>query len=732
MSREMTSKLATKFPQLFIIPFQTITKYIKTFPRSLRSTMTFNPPASLPSSTSQIINTRSGASMRPTVLGLYGISGAGKSFMLKQLKDVLSHDSFMFVEGAEMISSVVPGGLGAFQGLSDEEKNKWRQLAIDQIAIQARRSNKTAIVTGHFMFWSGRLGEEQTVWTVKDAKVFTHIIYLDVAATTIADRTKLDKKRLRPEWPVDDLDTWQRCEIDRLRQQCQQHGILFSRVHLHTCALHQVAKLAQFFQQFAAIPNATRMVERLVRVLSDRDCVKDMILIDADKTLAAEDTGDMFWNMVKASHAGSWTRKLPSLKELFSGPMGYSETAFVQATLLYEEAVGEEDFDIICSTVARQVTMHPEFVALFELLQGRDDMQAVVVTCGIRRVWEKVLEQAGFSKVVKVIGGGRISDGIVVAAQTKADIVNCLRHFERLHVWAIGDSPLDLPMLEAAHDAIVVTGTEQSRSLSMDAALAEAIETRGLKARQVLLPCNVSPRLGPDQLPVIFFHDLLAEMRQEMPSYMKQRVGSTMLIATDKPAAKLLASPTRDANLAGVSLRDAHRKIGRYLALEYVSELLGLEEHPIPHVQGHEVAGHRLRHEGQTTIVAMMRGGEEMAFGVNDVFPRAMFVHAKSPGDVACHHVETQRTLILVDSVINSGKSVADFIGHVLRLDRTLRIIVVAGVVQAAAVAHEHGLAKMLRKHRIDLVALRRSQNSFTGTRTTDTGNRLFNTVHLA
>jgi hypothetical protein len=59
------------------------------------------------------------------------------------------------------------------------------------------------------------------------------------------------------------------------------------------------------------------------------------------------------------------------------------------------------------------------------------------------------------------------------------------------------------------------------------------------------------------------------------------------------------------------------------------------------------------------------------------------------------------------------------------------RIVVVVGVVQADAVAESHSLAKVMRCYGVSMVVLRVSENKFTGTKTTDTGNRLFNTTHL-
>jgi uracil phosphoribosyltransferase len=200
----------------------------------------------------------------------------------------------------------------------------------------------------------------------------------------------------------------------------------------------------------------------------------------------------------------------------------------------------------------------------------------------------------------------------------------------------------------------------------------------------------------------------------------------------DRGAAKLLMTPMRDATISGPALREAHRHVGWYLATKFLTEVIGLEEYPIQHVQGHAMTGHQLLHEQQTTIVALMRGGEPMALGVNDAFPRAMFIHASCPGDLMLNHLQGQMTVILVDSVMNSGRTAMEFVQHIRKLYADIRIVVVAGVAQAQSVSEGSLLAQTLSRANICVVALRLSENKFTGTGTTDTGNRLFNTTHLA
>jgi uracil phosphoribosyltransferase len=375
------------------------------------------------------------------------------------------------------------------------------------------------------------------------------------------------------------------------------------------------------------------------------------------------------------------------------------------------------------------VTMHPEFVSLLQLVAEQEHVGAVIVSCGLRRVWDKVLEREGLSKTVKVIGGGRIADGFIVTAAVKAALVARLRDVHQMYVWAFGDSLLDLEMLSKADQAIVVVGEEQTRSKTMDAALMNAIDNGGLRARQVVLPINASPRLDTTKLPLVQLTE--HEFVDSVLCRRSRHAGIQVLHATGRNAAKLLMTPMRDAKVAGPALRESHRRVGWYLATEFLADMIGIEEYPIMHVQGYHISGYRLSHEQQTSIVALMRGGEAMALGVNEAFPLAMFVHASRPDDIMLHHLQGQLTVVLVDSVVNSGKTVVQFVQHVRNLHATIRIVVIAGVVQTQSISKGSLVQTLARHVKISLVALRLSDNKFTGRGTTDTGNRLFNTTHL-
>ncbi|KIM74865.1 hypothetical protein PILCRDRAFT_99073 [Piloderma croceum F 1598] len=648
---------------------------------------------------------------KPIVVGVYGIPGCGKTFLFNQLKLELGENCYEFYEGSQMIASLVPGGLAAFQKL-DEEHN-----------------GKTAVVAGHFMFWQEGDQVGQRVYTRNDLNTFTNILYLDIPAKIVAQCRQNDTLQSRSTTSVEHLRNWQKVEKIELRDLCCQHSILFSLISSTLMLPNKITRLLYDFRYHTEEDNLRRAESRLDDIVVRYNCqpAPDVALVmDGDRTLVVPDTGMLFWKTLSNSKSRDEDNLL---KAVFSSPMGYSYTAFRQATLLYEEAVDDHEFDIICEKVALTVTMHPEFVSLLRLVADQDHVLVIVVTCGLGNVWDKILAIEGLSERVKVIGGGCIADGFIVTASVKATLVSRLRDVHHMYVSAFGDSTLDLGMLGEAHEAIVIVGEEHTRSMTMEKDLLHAIDNDGLWASQVLLPPHASPRLDTTKLPQVQFTD-----KEFMKSILCHCKPASLRIvhATDRSAAKLLMTLMRDAMVAGPALRKAHGKVGSYLVIEFLTGMIGLEEYTIPHVQGHQTSGFRLRHEQQTTIVALMHGGEPMALSVNSVFWLTMFVHTTQPSDIKPHHLHKQRNMLLVDLVVNSGKSVTEFIQHIRSLDTTVRIIVIAGVVQAQSLSE--GVFSQALEHdmNLSLVALHLSNNQFTGKGTTDTGNCLFNTTQLS
>lgn len=99
-----------------------------------------NTSSNIPSSTvnPQLVQditpgTGSASDHKAVIVGLYGVPGSGKIFLLIQLKRELVLTHFTFYEGSMMIVTIVPGDLDAFQSMEESEKADWSRRAIDAI-----------------------------------------------------------------------------------------------------------------------------------------------------------------------------------------------------------------------------------------------------------------------------------------------------------------------------------------------------------------------------------------------------------------------------------------------------------------------------------------------------------------------------------------------------------------------------------------------------------------------
>ncbi|RAH50538.1 uncharacterized protein BO95DRAFT_497921 [Aspergillus brunneoviolaceus CBS 621.78] len=645
-------------------------------------------------------------SQRCPIVGLYGIPGCGKSHLLSKLKTQLGEEKYVYHEESKVIGTVPAGDLAGFRA--------YREQAIRNIQKNPKHGCVT-VVTGHFMFWEPTEPMGKIVCTNKDLATCTHIFYLDVAPEVVQGFWGQDTARKGPCPPVDHIRAWQKVEKAELRSLCHEHRIIFSLLGAHQDAANLIGSVWHHDED----SNLRLAKHHLREALGGNLSGKTVLMLDADKTLCSQNTGELWWRIYRQHYPsdksdesnesddsdksdvsdesdGSDGRECP-LRRLFNGPL---------AVFLYEEAADDQKFDEICEGVASNVNVHPEFINLLWHVFDDTCVKAVVVTSGTRLVWEKVLTRGGLSDNIKVVGGGRIKDTFVVTPTVKSALVGYLRKTLEAEVWAFGASRMDFGMLRNPDQAFVVVGEEANRSTAMDEALMDEFTNDRFRPKQVLLPATSSPRLETKVLPIT---TLDSQMFLDLLFRGSKRV--TVIEATDTGASRVLTTPTRNASISGPALQNAHRDAGRYLALAYLPNIVDIENYPISHVQGHQASI-------ITTIIALMRGGEPLARGIYDYLPGAAFIHAKVPDDVCHGHLQHQKTVILADWVIDSGQTVAKFVRHIRKLTPDVRIIVVAGVVQGRSIAKLSPLEAL-------------SDNEYKSKGETDTGNRLYNTLHL-
>lgn len=189
---------------------------------------------------------------------------------------------------------------------------------------------------------------------------------------------------------------------------------------------------------------------------------------------------------------------------------------------------------------------------------------------------------------------------------------------------------------------------------------------------------------------------------------------------SQKKAHIYLATQSRRADLKPLELGKIHFEMGCMLGYELLEEF-EFTTIEIQHVQGVRKSLD-LAAKDQIVIVAMMRAGLYAAEGVRHVFNESAFVLYNRPEDLGNNL--TGKKVILIDSVINTGKSIQKTIDILIKL-RVSKIFVATLVMQSEATF-------LARKYpMVAFYAFRVSKNKYVGKGGTDTGNRLFGTINF-
>ena len=188
---------------------------------------------------------------------------------------------------------------------------------------------------------------------------------------------------------------------------------------------------------------------------------------------------------------------------------------------------------------------------------------------------------------------------------------------------------------------------------------------------------------------------------------------------------KILATESRRADLTPNKLANVHKKLGQILSYE-ILEYIDIEEINIKHVQGIKKSISISKSES-FIILVLMRGGLYVAEGLKEILDgkyKYEFINTDSEiFDTLNKYKNSSNNynLIIVDSVINTGKS----IDKVLDVSNQLnfkRLFITTLVIQEKAL-------KKYTSDKIILLTVRVSSNFYIGKGKTDTGNRIFGTV---
>jgi hypothetical protein len=231
---------------------------------------------------------------KPTIIGLHGVSGPGRSYLSNKLRTdtTLKALAFVFHDGSNLLDQITPGGLVKFKQLDSASKLQYREAALAKVSQDCQDHGQTAFIAGQYLLWNAETEPRGLVVGIeKDWQTYTHIIYLNTDPAVILHQIKTDTHRKQPITSVEDLHEWEDQERNVLREICRERGILFTTLSSCTSSLANVTTLKfktllKDFANHAKESNLLAVDNALTAALGHQDQLEKVLLFDADKTLA--------------------------------------------------------------------------------------------------------------------------------------------------------------------------------------------------------------------------------------------------------------------------------------------------------------------------------------------------------------------------------------------------------------------------------------------------------------
>ncbi len=374
---------------------------------------------------------------------VYGISRSGKDYLLDR---VVAH---LKIEG---ISSVHIKGSATLNELSlqqyaiplkqaDEAKRTILREQFINIVEKTALTHEVVFVDGHYAF----IGDDgfYTVLTEADKHCYDHFFYLDTLTEKI-----IEFSRAFPKVPqdlsiqADEVNMWKQFEITGLSRVCDELGkeLVILDENTQSCIQFITHWIKSFSYCFDYPQIAQKQVLQFLQTQEKQ--YSTVVLLDGDNTLATNDATYNFCDFLQIENL--------SLKRIFQGDR-YSSYQFFQARTLYQ-SFSQSDINKAVEYAVSKVQISNELWAFMH--KYAPQAYFCILTSGVFDIWQgKANKLGGIDKV-----WGNLIDqtqAFFVTPLLKKHLALAFKEYG-IQVIAIGDSAIDIPMLEVAEQGYIV------------------------------------------------------------------------------------------------------------------------------------------------------------------------------------------------------------------------------------------------------------------------------------
>ncbi|KXJ53038.1 MAG: hypothetical protein AXW15_03280 [Neptuniibacter sp. Phe_28] len=383
-------------------------------------------------------------------IAIYGTSRSGKDYLIEHASNHLISLglSVSHLKGSLLLNQMAEESCGVkFSKLAEDQKYELRKRFVD-LVNEANESNDIVFVDGHYSFPEG--GDFKVVFTDADRDCYDHFFYMDTKSEFIREISrKSEGEKQNLEITVEGIDCWKSFEKGAMSKVCDLLGKELIILDEDTTSC--IEFIASWVLSFDKLYNFEKLAKSAIdSVLLDRSGVpKSALVIDCDNTLSMNDT-----TFVLCQELGIDKQQL---KEIYLGDR-YTSYQFFKVNRMLGvfspkelKRASQKACDRI--EIARQVV---------DLVKSDKHELTLALTSGLLEIWSQKLVNE--LQVDCSLGNSVMDSRLIVTPAFKKAIVMALKS-KGIRVTALGDSIIDIPMLEASDLGLLVAHSKLNKAV---------------------------------------------------------------------------------------------------------------------------------------------------------------------------------------------------------------------------------------------------------------------------
>lgn len=384
-------------------------------------------------------------------IAIYGVSRSGKDYLLERIIQHLKTEkiSALHIKGSQTLDKLSIQKYNKKFKKTNEKQKIFLREEFTKIVDEKAQVNDVVFVDGHYAFITGQTFN--VVFTEADKSCYDHFFYLDTKTEKILEFSRRSPKTKQDlEIQVEDINLWKEFEKKGLTEVCNtlKKELVILDEDTEICIQFISSWIKEYSYKFNYALIAKRIVEQVISLSPQKH--NKVMLIDCDNTISENDITYDFCNFLGINKK--------ELKEIFYGNR-YSSYQFFKLQKLYQKNEKEKISEAIDFSILK-ILMNPKVGGLIN--NKKKDSYVIALTVGILEVWERKLKE----KSINTIFGNTVKcdQNFFMTPLLKKNIAYIFKN-RGFDVLSIGDSIIDIPMLEISDTAYIVAHKKINQTL---------------------------------------------------------------------------------------------------------------------------------------------------------------------------------------------------------------------------------------------------------------------------